>query len=441
VLTTGAAGLMLFKLLFVRPLALIRSALDVPVLAWLIVCLVCTFHTVNWRLSVHGVYEDFEGITTWVMYVFLFWWPLQHVRTERQIRLVFGAVVLAGTVAGFYGLLQNFGIDFVPWNPDTYNPERMFSTMGNPNFLAAYTVMSMPITFIFFLDLPAKIRTDKAFGAVLVLASLVAMAALCVLFSVDYFNFEPASFGATGFFGMLLSLKFWVSKILLAFPVICAVLLFYGRLRWIMLLSLVGQLMSTLFTKSRGGVFAMAAIIIVFAAAFAFEVFGTTVLFSLTGVLVALGALALGVLVLATGFWQTALAFAFTDHPWLAFILFVGALAGVRWLVRRKGGDDLLARNLDYVIGLLLMVWALFFIQAIRQTTFEMLERVSKLFHPSEVKYTPRLFIWKSALRMLRDNIAFGTGLDTFQISFPPYREALYWILEWNGTRRRPTIS
>jgi O-antigen ligase len=63
-----------------------------------------------------------------------------------------------------------------------------------------------------------------------------------------------------------------------------------------------------------------------------------------------------------------------------------------------------------------------------------MLERTSKLFHPTEVKYTPRLFIWKSALAMLRDHPWFGTGLDTFQISFPPYREAIYWNLEWNGT-------
>lgn len=434
VLTSAAACLMLFKVLFVRPLTLIRSALDVPVLAWFCVCLVCTFHTVSWRLSVHGVYEDFEGITTWVMYVFLFWWPLQHVRTERQIRLVFGAVVLAGTIAGFYGLLQNFGIDFVPWNPSTYNPERMFSTMGNPNFLAAYTVMSMPITFIFFLELPSRIKTDRLFCAALVLLSLIATALLCELFNVNLFDLNPASYGATSALGMLISLKFVVTKLLLVFPIICAVLLFYGRLRLILLLSMVGQLLSTLFTKSRGGVFSMVAIILLFSAAFAYEVFGTQVLFSASGILLALGIVVVGVLILSSGIWQNGLDFAFNQHPYLAFAMFIASLAAIRWFVRRRGKDDLLARNLDYVLGLLLMVWGLFFIPAIRQTTFEMLERVSKLFHPSEVKYTPRLFIWKSALAMLKDNPIFGTGLDTFQISFPPYREALYWILEWNGT-------
>jgi tetratricopeptide (TPR) repeat protein len=434
VLTTAAAGLMLWKLLFVRPMTLVRSALDVPVLAWLAVCVVATFHTVNWRLSVHGVYEDFEGITTWFMYVFLFWWPLQHVRTERQIRLALGAVVLAGTVAGFYGLLQNFGIDFVPWNPDTYNPERMFSTMGNPNFLAAYTVMSMPITFIFFIDLPSKIRTDKAFCTVLLVASVFASAFLIYLFNVDYLNFDPQTFGAQSDLGMLLSLKFWVTKILMAFPVICAALLYFGRLRWILFLSMAGQLASTFFTKSRGGVFAMAAIIVLFLAAFVFEVFGAAALTSLATVAGVLASLGVVVWFFYSGAWEGALRFSYENHPWLALFLFLAVLAGIRWVVKRKGREDLLGRNLDYVLGLLIMVWALLFVPAVRQTTYEMLERFSKLFHPSEVRVTPRLFIWKAALKMLHDRPFFGFGLDTFQISFPPYREALYWILEWNGT-------
>ncbi|MGH7442269.1 MAG: O-antigen ligase family protein, partial [bacterium] len=426
VLTTLAAGLMLFKLLFVRPLNLLRSALDVPVLVWLLVCLACTFHTVNWRLSTHGVYEDFEGITTWVMYVFLFWWPLQHVRTERQIRLIFGAVVLAGTVAGFYGLLQNFGIDFVPWNPSTYNPDRMFSTMGNPDFLAAYTVMSMPITLIFFLDLPARIRTDKAFCTILVVASVFVSAFLALLFNVDYFNFTvPASQGLLGF---------GITKLLIAFPVICAVLLYMGRLRLILLLSLAGQLTSTLFTKSRGGVFAMAAILVLLVCAGVFEVFGASALFSVTGLVCALGGAGAIAFFFYSGLWQNTLDFLFVQHPVPSFVVFLGLLVCLHFLIKRRGQGELLSQSVDYVLGLMVTVWGLFFIPAIRLATFQMLERFSKLFHPSQVRITPRLFIWRAALRMLRDNFAFGTGLDTFQISFPPYREALYWILEWNGT-------
>jgi tetratricopeptide (TPR) repeat protein len=430
VLSSLAAVSLLFKLLFVRPLPVTRSPLDLPVLAWLGVCVVCTFKTVSWRLSVHGVYEDFEGITTWVMYIFLFWWPLQHVRTERQIRLVLGTVVLAGTVAGFYGLLQNFGIDFVPWNPDTYNPDRMFSTMGNPNFLAAYTVMSMPITFVIFLDLPERIRNDSRLAVVLVLLGLIASVGLCMLFNTSYFDLDPSHFGADGFLGMLASQKFITTKVLLAFPLICALLLTWGRLRWILLLSLLGQVISTLYTKSRGGVFSMAALALIFGGAMMWEVFRWR------GLLSMLGAVALAAGILASPYWDGLYSLAFTDQRLIFFVLFLGALIGLGMVAKRSQRSGVLLRNnnLEYLGALLVIIWMAHWVPAIRATTFEMLERTSKLFHPAEVRVTPRLFIWHSALAMLKDNPLFGKGLDTFQISFPPYREALYWILEWNGT-------
>lgn|GEM_PF-5178050 len=430
VLCSLAAVSLLFKLLFIRPLPITRSALDLPVLAWLGVCVIATFKTVSWRLSVHGVYEDFEGITTWVMYVFLFWWPLQHVRSERQIRLVLGTVVLAGTVAGFYGLLQNFGIDFVPWNPDTYNPDRMFSTMGNPNFLAAYTVMSMPITFVIFLDLPERIRTDRRLVPVMLFLGLIGTVGLCALFNTNYFDMDPAHFNADGFFGMLASQKFITTKVLLAFPLICALMLTWGRLRWILLLSLLGQVISTLYTKSRGGVFSMAALSLVFGGAMMWE------LYRWRGVLALLGLVTAAAAVLASSFWDKLYLLFFSDQRLVFFVIFAAAIAGLRQLGRRSQRRGVLLRNnnIEYVASLLLIIWVAHFVPAIRNTTFEMLERTSKLFHPAEVRVTPRLFIWHSALAMLKDNPWFGKGLDTFQISFPPYREALYWILEWNGT-------
>jgi tetratricopeptide (TPR) repeat protein len=428
VLCSLAAPLLAFKLLFIRPLKLTRSALDLPVLAWLLVVCVTTYSTVNRRLSMHGVFEDFEGITTWCMYAFLFWWPLQHVRSERQIRLVLGSVVLAGTIAGFYGLLQNFGIDFVPWNPDTYNPNRMFSTMGNPNFLAAYLVMSMPITFAVFLDLPERIKTDKAFCSVLIVLGLLASAGLARLFKVDYFSFNPADFGAGSFGQMLVTQKFITTKLLIAFPLIAALLLYFGRLRWILFLSLFGQLLSTLYTKSRGGMFSMAALALLFVGAAAWE------LGRLKALLAVLGALGLGCLVMYFDWWEALYLLAFKEQRLAAFIVFAGLLGGLRVLVRRRASVGVVYRSLDYILGLLVVVWLAHLIPAVQNTTYEMLERTSKLFHPSEVKYTPRLFIWKSALAMMRDNFWFGTGLDTFQISFPPYREAIYWKLEWNGT-------
>ncbi len=366
-----AASLFLAKLLFVRPLKLTRSPLDIPLLAWLAVALVCTFNTVNIRLSLHGVYEDFEGITTLVNYAFLLFLMQNHVRSSRQVRQVIGAIIIAGTVAGFYGMLQNFGIDFVPWNPSTYSADRMFSTMGNPNFLAAYLVMSLPVCLVVFLDLPDRIATDKGFCGVLCAIGLVATIGLCLLFKVNYFNFDPAYYGAGSFLGIFITQKFWVMHILLAFPLIAAGLLYYGRLRLVLLVSMVFQVVAILFTKSRGGGVSLAVILIIFAAYFL-------------------------------------------------------------WDLRR--GSAVLRRNRYWLSSFFVLIALAHLIPDVRETTTHMFGRIFDLLSFSNVKLTPRLYIWRSALQMLQDHFWFGTGLDTFQISFPEYRTAIYWILEWNGT-------
>ena len=222
----------------VRPLPLTRSPLDAPILGWLLVCVVATFNTVNPRLSIHGVYEDFEGITTWVNYAWIFFIFQNHVRSDRQIHLVLGSVILAGAVAGFYGILQNFQIDFVPWDPSTYSVTRMFSTMGNPNFLAAYLVMSLPITLAVFLDLPERIRTHRFMGQVIIGLGALASVGLVKLFEIDYFSFGG------GF------QKSFTAHVLPLFPLAAALLLYWGRLKLVLLVSMLFQLGAIAFAKS-----------------------------------------------------------------------------------------------------------------------------------------------------------------------------------------------
>jgi tetratricopeptide (TPR) repeat protein len=369
--TSLAAVLFLAKLLFVRPLQLMRSSSDWPLLAWTAACFISAFHTVNLNLSMHGVYEDFEGLTSLLNYILLLVLMLQHIRTERQIRLVIGAILTAGTVAGFYGMLQNFGIDFVPWNPATYSADRMFSTMGNPNFLAAYLVMSLPVCLVVFLDMPDRIATDRNFCAFLAFLGFFGSLGLCLLFNVNFFNFDPAYYGAASWGGIFLTLKFWIMHILLAFPLIAALFLYFGRLRMVLLISMVFQVIAVLFTKSRGGGIAMAVIFIIMVAYFI-------------------------------------------------------------WESRRD--SEVLKRNRWWLAALAALVALAHFIPSVRDTTTHMFGRIFSLFSASNVKLTPRLYIWRSALRMLGDHFWFGTGLDTFQIAFPEYRTAIYWILEWNGT-------
>src|SRR5581483_4639811 len=94
---------------------------------------------------------------------------------------------------------------------------------------------------------------------------------LCKLFGVNFFNFDPAYYAVADVPSIFLTLKFWMMHILLAFPLIAALLLYYGRLRFVLLLSMVFQVIAILFTKSRGGGIAMAVIFLIMLAYFIWE--------------------------------------------------------------------------------------------------------------------------------------------------------------------------
>lgn len=48
-----------------------------------------------------------------------------------------------------------------------------------------------------------------------------------------------------------------------------------------------------------------------------------------------------------------------------------------------------------------------------------------------------RKFIWTAAWQVFREHPLTGSGLDTFQLSFPRHRTAGYWELEWGATPQR----
>lgn len=366
-----ALPLLAFKLLFVRPAKLVRSPLDLPVLAFLACALISTLHTVNLNLSINGVYEDFEGITTVAMYVFLLWWVQQHVRSQRQINLFMSAVMIAGCFVGFYGILQNFQIDFVPWNPATYSANRLFATMGNPNFLAAYLLMSLPITFMAFLDLPERIAVERRFTLGLIGLGTLASLFLIWLFGIHYFDLDPSSYSAGSFTGMLITPKFIAAHIVVLFPLAAALLLHWGRLKIVLLVSMLFQVISIGYTKSSGAI---------------------------------LGLLVAGAIMVAFFIWE------------------------------HRRGSDVLKRNMGWLIAFAALVLLSLLYPPIWQTVAETVQRMIARLSPHKMELTPRLYIWRSALQMMRDHWAFGSGLDTFQIAFPKYRSALYWALEWNGT-------
>lgn len=298
--TFYAVALWLMIFIIDKKIVLRKTALDFPVIGFLIASIITTIITKNRTVSIYGVYEDFEGIITIVNYILFFYLAINFIKTKNDVFKYIYIILGATIIISLYGLGQNLGWDFVRWNPETYSPERFFSTLGNPNFLAAYLVESIPVVFVLFFI------THKIFKKFFILISLI----------------------------------------------LTVIILF--------------------LTKSRAG--------------------------------------------------------------FLSFLVTIFFIIVYTFLDASKKENELFAKNKIWFLVFAIIILLTSFHPIVREA-FQMLwERSKNLFSLKGIILTPRIYIWKSALMMFKDNPITGTGLDTFQVIFPYYRLPIYWQLEWNGT-------
>jgi O-antigen ligase/Tfp pilus assembly protein PilF len=174
VLTSAMLGLWLTRVLAARRFEFKRTPLDVPILVWVGLEILTSLHSVSGYVSWLGEYENFRGLLTNLNYVALFYLCVNFIRTREQIDRLLFTIFLAGLMATAYGISQFFGVDFIAWNPTSVSKGRYFSSMGNPNFLAAYLAMVMPLIVVFFVE------TKSPFKRLLLFFSFIAMF-LCLL--------------------------------------------------------------------------------------------------------------------------------------------------------------------------------------------------------------------------------------------------------------------
>ncbi len=169
VLTGLMLGLWGVRIVAAGRVAFRRTPLDLPVLVWSALQIVTTIVSVSGYVSLMGEYENFRGLITVLNYTALFFIATNFIRSRRQIDRLLFTILLSGLIITLYGIAQFFGIDFIRWNPNSIAPGRYFSSLGNPNFLAAYLSMVMPLVIVFFVE------TKSRFRKALLLFSFIAM--------------------------------------------------------------------------------------------------------------------------------------------------------------------------------------------------------------------------------------------------------------------------
>jgi tetratricopeptide (TPR) repeat protein len=142
-LTVIIVGAWLIKMVVTRQLIIRRTPLDIPITIYLITQLLSTFFSIDRHVSLFGYYSRFHGgFLSTISYILLYYALVSNINRDQVIKFL-KISLLSGLVVSLYGILEHFGIDKDIWVQDVQN--RVFSTLGQPNWLAAYLAILIPV--------------------------------------------------------------------------------------------------------------------------------------------------------------------------------------------------------------------------------------------------------------------------------------------------------
>ncbi|OGC11068.1 hypothetical protein A3K48_00860 [candidate division WOR-1 bacterium RIFOXYA12_FULL_52_29] len=139
------------KLLVTGRHRFVRTPLDWPVLTFLLTTTVAALTSVHVITSVAGFYGRFEGLSTWYAYGLLFFLITNYVRSIDQVKRLIVATIPAATIQAIYGIIARAGIDPYAWG-GVPTVMRVIGLIGQPNFFAAFVIMTFFLTLALFLD-------------------------------------------------------------------------------------------------------------------------------------------------------------------------------------------------------------------------------------------------------------------------------------------------
>ncbi|MCD4813656.1 O-antigen ligase family protein [bacterium] len=169
ILTCFMLGTWGVRIVAARKIHFRKTPLDIPILVWAALQIVTTFISVSGYVSYRGEYENFRGLITVLNYAVLYFVAVNFIRTREQINRMLFIILFTGLLVTAYGIAQFFGMDFIAWNPTSVAPGRYFASLGNPNFLAAYLAMIMPLIVIFFIESTSRFRRILLFVSFIVM--------------------------------------------------------------------------------------------------------------------------------------------------------------------------------------------------------------------------------------------------------------------------------
>ncbi len=128
-----------------RKFILRRTILDLPLLIFLASQVISTLLSIDFYTSVFGYYSRFNGgLISTICYLMLYWAFVSNI-DRKHIFFIINSLLISAFLVCIYAVLEHLGIDKSIWVQDVQS--RVFSTLGQPNWLAAWVTALSPLAW------------------------------------------------------------------------------------------------------------------------------------------------------------------------------------------------------------------------------------------------------------------------------------------------------
>jgi hypothetical protein len=156
--------LWLTKMILLKKIILKKSFCDIPILLFFLSQLLSTFLSIDFHTSIFGYYGRFNGgLLSILSYLILYYVLISNYEDfgKNYLENLLRVIIVGSLIVIFWGLPAKFGYDLSCflfsgqlnnscWTAQFKPAERLFSTLGQPNWLGAYLAITFFIGFYFF---------------------------------------------------------------------------------------------------------------------------------------------------------------------------------------------------------------------------------------------------------------------------------------------------
>ncbi|MCL5438583.1 MAG: O-antigen ligase family protein [Patescibacteria group bacterium] len=151
------------KMIFQKRIFIQKTPLDIPIILFLLSQIISTIFSIDSHISFWGYYSRFNGgLLSTITYIFLYYAFVSNLNDIKFVRRAIIVSLSSAVIVSLWGFPSHFGydptcymfrgtFDVSCWT-DAFQPRaRIFSTLGQPDWLASYLAIMIPISAALFL--------------------------------------------------------------------------------------------------------------------------------------------------------------------------------------------------------------------------------------------------------------------------------------------------